>query len=111
MKTILIITLAIFSLGSFAKSEDFRDTAKFQASSAAAAFEMAQDAVVEIKAARYKESLSYLSKCNLRRNQWDDNFFFKRNAWTNSSWVSVNHVTGMYTAIVKVSCTIRKKRD
>ncbi len=111
MKNLFIVALSILSLATFAKSKDFRDDTKFKASSASAAYQMAQNAVAEIKSAGYKEVLPYLSKCNLRRNQWGDNFFFKRNAWTNSSWVYLNHVTGMYTAIVKVSCTIRKKRD
>ena len=111
MKKILIVALTLLSVAGFAKSEDFRDNAKFTASTASAAFEMAQDAVVEIKAARYNTVLPYLKKCNLRPNQRRDNFFFRRKAWTNSSWVYLNHVTGTYTAIVKVACTIRKKRD
>lgn len=111
MKKIALIFLAVLSVTSFAKSEDFRDNARFTAPSAAEAYQMAQDAVVEIKAARYRTVLPYLDKCNLRRNQWNDNFFFRRKAWTNSSWVYLNHVTGTYTAIVKVACTIRRDRD
>jgi hypothetical protein len=111
MKNLFIVALSLLSLTTFAKSKDFRDDTKFKANSASAAFQMAQDAVAEIKAAGYKDVLPYLSKCNLRRNQWRDNFFFKRKAWTKSSYVRQNHVTGIFTATVKVSCTIRKKRD
>lgn len=111
MKNLLIVAISLLSLAGFAKSEDFRDTAKFQASTGAEAYAMAQDAVAEIKAARYNVSLPYLKNCNLRPNQYGDNFFFKRKAWTNTSYVYLNHVTGTYTALVKVACTIRKQRD
>jgi hypothetical protein len=111
MKKVILLTIAFLSLATVAKSEDHRDNAKFTAATASAAYAKAQAAVVEIKAARYQVVLPYLKKCNLRRNQWNDNFFFKRKAWTNSSWVYLNHVTGTYTAIVKVSCTIRRDRD
>jgi len=111
MKNVLIIAISLLSLSSFAKSKDFRDTAKFQAATGAAAYAMAQEAVAEIKSARYNESLPYLKNCNLRSNQYRDNFFFKRKAWTNTSYVYLNHVTGTYTALVKVACTIRKNRD
>lgn len=111
MKKVIITTLALVSASGFAKSEDFRDDFRVKAMSAQAAYAKAQDAVAEIKSARYRDKLPYLKKCNLRPNQYRDNFFFRRNAWTNSSWVSVNHVTGEYTALVKVKCTIRKERD
>jgi hypothetical protein len=111
MKKIVIVALMVLSVAGFAKSKDHRENVKLTASSAAAAYEMAQDAVVEIKGARYNTVLPMLKKCNLRPNQRRDNFFFKRKAWTNSSWVYLNHVTGTYTAIVKVACTIRKKKD
>jgi hypothetical protein len=111
MKNVLIIAISLLSLAGFAKSKDFRDTVKFQASTGAEAYAMAQAAVVEIKAARYNEKVPYLKNCNLRVNQYSDNFFFKRQAWTNTSYVYLNHVTGMYTSLVKVACTIRKKRD
>jgi hypothetical protein len=109
MKTMLILAIALFSFGTFADSEDFRENVKVQAESAQMAYDKAVDLVAEIKSTRGRTSLPYLKKCNLRPNQQRDNFFFRRKAWTNSSWVSLNHVTGMYTAIVKVACTIRDR--
>lgn len=107
MKKILVVMLSLLSLSAFAKTEDFRDDAVFKATTADAAYALALDVVSEIKSARYNESLPYLKNCNLRPNQWDDNFFFKRKAWTQTSYVSYDFVTKMYSAIVKVACTIK----
>lgn len=111
MKTLLIVAISLFTLGTFAKSEDFRETVKVQGETGQIAYDKAVDLVAEIKSAKARTKLSYLKKCNLRPNQYSDNFFFKRKAWTNTSMVSLNHVTGMYTAKVQVACTIRKDRD
>ena len=111
MKKVLITALALASVSGFAKSKDYRDDFRVKAMTAQGAYEKALDTVEEIKSARYKDKLPYLKKCNLRPNQYRDNFFFRRKAWTNSSWVTLNHVTGEYSAVVKVKCTIRKKRD
>lgn len=111
MKKTLLLTAALVSLSGFARTETLRENVRVKAMDASSAYAKALDTVEEIKSARYRDQLPYLKKCNLRRNQYGDNFFFRRKAWTNSSWVSVNHVTGEYTAIVKVSCKIRKDRD
>lgn len=111
MKKLLVVTLALVSISGLAKSKDYRENVKVKAMDAGTAHAKALDLIEEIKSARYRDKLPYLTKCNLRPNQYSDNFFFRRKAWTNSSWVSLNHVTGEYTALVKVACTIRKKKD
>lgn len=111
MKKLAILCLAVLSIGTMAKSKDFAEVVKVSDSSATVAYEKALDIVQEVKSARYRDQLPYLKDCNLRPNQYSDNFFFRRQAWTNSSSVTLNHVTGMYTAKVQVRCTIRKKKD
>lgn len=111
MTKLFLIIFAFISLPVFASSKDYRENVKISGPSADVAYELALDTVEEIKSARYRDKLPYLKLCNLRPNQYSDNFFFRRKAWTKSSWVTLNHVTGQYTAIVKVSCTIRRDRD
>lgn len=111
MKKVMITALTLASVSGFAKSKDFRDDFRVKAMDAQTAYAKALDAVQEIKSARYRDKLPYLKNCNLRPNQYRDNFFFRRKAWTNNSWVRLNHVTGEYSALVKVACTIRKDRD
>ncbi len=102
MKKIILITIALLSVSSFAKKENVRETIRVNGSTAQVAYDKALDLVVEIKGARGTVDLPYLKKCNPKRN--DRSIFFKRNAWTNSSSVYINHVTGTYTAIVNVMC-------
>ncbi len=105
MKKIILITIALLSVSNFAKKEDYRENIRVTGSSAQVAFDKAQDMVAEIKGAKGSVKLSYLKECNLSASADSrDVFWFKRNAWTNSSSVYLNHVTGTYTAIVKVSC-------
>lgn len=105
MKKIILISIALLSVSNFAKKEDYRETVRVTGSTAQVAFDKAQDMVVEIKSTKGKVKLPYLKECNLKNSADSrDAFWFKRNAWTNSSSVYLNHVTGVYTAIVNVSC-------
>lgn len=103
MKNLVIAAIALLSISSFA-GETERDMVRVQGASAQIAFDKAQDLVVEVKAAKRMAKLSYLYNCNWTSSQAEDVTFFNRKAWTNSSSVSLNHVTGTYTAIVNVSC-------
>jgi len=103
MKNIIIIAIAALSLSSFA-GEIERDSVKVSANSAQGAYEMAQDMVTTIKAGKLEAKLSMLNNCNYTSSEAEDKFIFNRKAWTNTSMVYLNHVTGTYTAIVKVSC-------
>ena len=102
MKKLVLIAIAFCSVATFAGKEDYRERVRVTARSAQMAFDKAQDMVQEIKSTRGNVDLPYLKQCNPKRN--DRSIFFRRKAWTNSSSVSVNHVTGVYTAIVHVSC-------
>jgi hypothetical protein len=103
MKNLIIAAVALVSVSSFA-GETERDMVKVSASSAQSAYAQAQDMAATIKAAIRSPKLSMLNKCNYTGSDAQDRSFFRRNTWVNSSQVSVNHVTGMYTAIVNVSC-------
>lgn len=103
MKNLVIAAIALLSISSFAK-ETKRDMVRVQGASAQIAFDKAQDLVVEIKGAKKMAKLSYLNNCNYTSSQAEDMTWFTRNAWTNTSSVTLNHVTGVYTAIVNVSC-------
>lgn len=103
MKNILIIAIAALSFSSFA-GETENDSVKVSSSSAQGAYEMAQDMVATIKEGKFEAKLPMLSNCNYTSSQAEDKFFFNRKAWTNTSMVSLNYVTGTYTAIVRVSC-------
>lgn len=102
MKKIILIAIALVSVSSFAGKEDYRERVRVTGPSAQVAYDRAVDMVAELKGARGNTRFSYLKKCNLKRGERD--VFFRRNAWTNSGSVTVNHVTGVYTAIVHVKC-------
>ena len=103
MKNLIIAAVALVSVSSFA-GETERDFVRVTASSAQSAFAQAQDMAAEIKAAKRSPKLSMLNNCNYSHSEQEDRSFFKRMTWVNSSQVTLNHVTGMYTAVVNVSC-------
>lgn len=103
MKKIIVLAIAALSLTSFA-GETERDVVKLTDSSAQGAYEQAVDMVATIKAGKRQAKMSMLNNCNYSHSEASDRFFFNRKAWTNTSMVYLNHVTGVYTALVKVSC-------
>ena len=103
MKKLIIAAVALVSVSSFA-GETERDFVYVTATSAQSAFAQAQDMAATIKAAIRSPKLSMLNNCNYNGSDAQDRSFFRRNTWVNSSQVRVNHVTGMYTATVNVSC-------
>lgn len=103
MKKIIVLAIAALSLTSFA-GETERDFVKVTDSSAQGAYEKALDMVEYIKGAKRQAKLPMLRNCNYTGSDAQDRFFFRRKAWTNSSSVTLNHVTGIYTAVVNVSC-------
>ncbi len=95
--------MAALSLTTFAADTE-RDTVKVQGNSAQSAYAKAVDMAAHIKSSKFEARLPMLRNCNYTGSDANDRTWFRRNAWTNTSWVSLNHVTGTYTAIVKVSC-------
>ena len=103
MKKIIVLAIAALSLSSFA-GETERDNVKVTDSTAQGAYEKALDMVEYIKGAKRMRKLPMLNNCNYSHSEAEDRHFFNRKAWTNTSSVYLNHVTGIYTAVVKVSC-------
>ena len=103
MKKIIVLAIAALSLTSFA-GETEHDFVKVTDSSAQGAYEKALDMVEYIKGAKRERKLSVLRNCNYSNSEADGKTWFRRQAWTNTSMVSLNHVTGIYTAVVRVSC-------
>ena len=103
MKKIIVLAIATLSLTSFA-GETERDFVKVTASSAQGAYAKALDMVEDIEDAIRSPKLPMLRNCNYTGSDAQERTFFRRKAWTNSSSVSLNHVTGIYTAVVNVSC-------
>lgn len=102
MKSIAIAILTLLSLTSFA-GETERDFVKVTGSTAQEAYEEALDMAAYIKGAIRKARLPMLRNCNYTGSDADRSFY-RRKTWVNSSQVTLNHVTGVYTAIVNVSC-------
>jgi hypothetical protein len=103
MKNLIIAAVALVSVSSFA-GETERDMVYVSASSAQSAFAQAQDLAGDIKAAIRSRKLSMLKNCNYTSSEAEGMSFFRRKTWVNTNQVTVNHVTGTYTAVVNVSC-------
>ncbi len=103
MKKLIVLAIAALSLSSFA-GETERDFVKVTDTSAQGAYQKALDMVEFIKGAKREAKLPMLRNCNYTGSDARDRHWFRRNAWTNSSSVRLNHVTGIYTATVNVSC-------
>ncbi|MCP4912004.1 MAG: hypothetical protein GY909_02705 [Oligoflexia bacterium] len=102
MKKLLAIVLTVASVMSFA-GDDKLEIVRIKDASAQSVFAQAQDMVKEINSDTWgRTKFPYLRECN--RPGGHDDFNFRRKAYTSSSFVSLNHVTGMYTALVKVRC-------
>tara|TARA_R110002072_G_scaffold276051_1_gene437349 strand:- start:78281 stop:78598 length:318 start_codon:yes stop_codon:yes gene_type:complete len=103
MKTLLAIILTVSSIMSFA-GDDKLEIVRIKDSSAQSAFAQAQEMTKEINGDRWgRTKFPYLRVCNPTAGDMDD-FSFRRKAYTSSSFVTLNHVNGMYTALVKVRC-------
>jgi hypothetical protein len=102
MKKIIVLAIAALSLSSFA-GETERDFVKVTDTSAQGAYEKALDMVEFIKNAKREAKLPMLRNCNYTGSD-ADRTWYRRKAWTNSSSVRLNHVNGIYTATVNVSC-------
>lgn len=103
MKKIIIGFLAIASLSTMAAKYE-RDFVKVKDYSAQGVYQKALDMAEYIEGARRERRLPMLRNCNWTGSQAEDKHFFRRNAWVNSNEVTFNHVTGEYTATVRVRC-------
>lgn len=103
MKKMIIAAVALLSVSNFA-GETERDFVYVTASSAQSAFAQAQEIAADIKADIRSAKIEGLRNCNYTGSDAQDRSFFRRKAWVVSNQVTLNHVTGMYTAKVNVSC-------
>lgn len=103
MKKIAIAAIALLSISSFA-GETERDFVKVTGATAQDAYQSALDMADMIKNAKRQAKLPMLRNCNYTGSDAQDRHWFRRSAWVNSSQVTLNHVTGVYTAVVNVSC-------
>ena len=103
MKKMIIAAFALASLSSFA-GETERDFVRVTGATAQGAYQSALAMAEQIEDSIRSPRLSMLRNCNYTGSDAQDRTWFRRNAWVNSSQVTLNHVTGVYTAIVNVSC-------
>ncbi len=103
MKKFIALTLALLSLSSFAGGYDRLELVRVKGATASQAYSKAQSIANQVNDAKWSTKLSFLRTCNPTAGDFDDGNF-RRKAHTSTSMVSLNHVTGMYTGIVKVRC-------
>lgn len=105
MKTLLLIAAATLSLTASAGNLDKTEIVWVKGETAQAAYDAAMDIVEEVNADRWgKTRFSFLSQCNPTASDFDDDHKFNRKAYTSTSRVTLNHVTGIYGATVVVRC-------
>lgn len=103
MKKIIVVTLALLSLNLFAGGLDRYERVTVSAGTATTAFSMAEEMAEQVNDAKWSTKLSFLKVCNPTAGDYDDGNF-RRKAFASSSKVTLNHVTGRYTAVVDVRC-------
>ncbi len=105
MKKLIALTVALLSLSSFAGNLDKTEIVWVKgAESAQAAYAEAMDMVEQVNGDRWgKTRFSFLSRCNPTNSDLEDGSF-GRKAYTTSSRVTMNHVTGLYGTTVVVRC-------
>ena len=99
----MTLTLALLSLSTFAGGYDRLELVRVKGETAQYAFSKAEQISNKVNDAKWSTKLSFLRTCNPTNNDIQDGSF-RRKAHTSSSSVTLNHVTGVYTAIVKVRC-------
>ncbi|MBK24708.1 MAG: hypothetical protein CME70_11990 [Halobacteriovorax sp.] len=105
MKKFIALTAALLSLSAFAGRYDRVELVRVKGETAQGVFAEAQAMAAEINADRWgRTKFSYLRTCNPTHGDFEDSNTFRRKAFASSSKVYLNHVTGMYTAILDVRC-------
>jgi len=104
MKKFIALTIALLSLSAFAGRYDKVELVRVKGETAMSAYSQAQAMAAEVNADRWgRTKFSFLKRCNPTHSDIEDGSF-RRKAFVNSGKVSLNHVTGMYTAILDVRC-------
>ena len=103
MKKIITVAMALLSINSFAGGYDQYEMVTVSANTATEAFALAQDMAEQVNDAKFDVKLSFLDRCNPTSSDIEDRNF-RRKAFASSSKVRLNHVTGVYTAIIDVRC-------
>ncbi len=104
MKKFIALTAALLSLSAFAGRYDRVELVRIKGETAQGVFAEAQAMAAEVNADRWgRTKFSFLRTCNPTHSDLEDGSF-RRKAFANSGKVYLNHVTGMYTAILDVRC-------
>ncbi len=105
MKKFIAIAAALLSLSSFAGNLDKTEIVWIKgAESGQAAYAQAMDMVEEINGDTWgRTRFSFLKSCNPTHSDLEDGSF-GRKAYTSTSRVTFNHVSGLYGATVVVRC-------
>ncbi|MFT6068066.1 MAG: hypothetical protein ACJAT2_002150 [Bacteriovoracaceae bacterium] len=105
MKKFIALAAAVLSLSSFAGNLDKTEVVWLKGETAQGVYAKAQAMVKEINGDTWgRTRFSYLSQCNPTHGDFEDSFSFGRKAYTSSSRVTFNHVTGVYGVTVIVRC-------
>ncbi|MBK24709.1 MAG: hypothetical protein CME70_11995 [Halobacteriovorax sp.] len=105
MKKFIAIAAALLSLSAFAGNLDKTEIVWLKGETAQGVFAKAEAMATEINGDRWgKTKFSYLSQCNPTSSDFEDSHSFNRKAYTSTSRVTFNHVTGVYGATVVVRC-------
>jgi hypothetical protein len=106
MKKLIAIAAALLSLSSFAGNLDKTEIVWITgAESGQAAYAEAMEMVEAVKADTFgRASFSFLKECNPTLENLRNNFDYKRKAYTSTSRVKLDHVSGLYGTTVVVLC-------
>jgi hypothetical protein len=103
MKILITAALALVSISAFAGNYDRTEIISVSGSTASSTHAMAVDLVDQVNDARWNVKLPFLKTCNPSASDFDDRNF-QRKAYTTSSRVTLNHVTGRYHSVAIVRC-------
>jgi hypothetical protein len=105
MKKIIAVAAAVLSLSSFAGNLDDTEMVWLKGDTAQGVYAQAQAMVKEINGDTWgRTKFSYLSTCNPTNSDLEGGNTFNRKAYTSTSRVTLNHVSGVYGATVVVRC-------
>ena len=106
MKKFIAIAAALLSLSSFAGNLDKTEIVWIRgAESGQAAYAEAMQMVDAVNGDTWgRTRFSFLKQCNPTHSDFEDSFSFGRKAYTSTSRVTFNHVSGLYGATVVVRC-------
>lgn len=105
MKKFIAVAAALLSFSTFASNLDDTEIVWLKGDTAQSVYAKAQAMVKEINGDTWgRTKFSYLNTCNPTSGDFEDSYSFNRKAYTSTSRVTFNHVSGVYGATVVVRC-------